>query len=432
MKRVISDGKYIIVAQLIATLTQLAILSFTAHSVSVREFGEFTTANTIECLIESIFISRSGELALHYIGKHWTDGNHENAQQYGNHIRRMDWIINWLIYFIIITIAFSSSKTLNFNAWYLIILGLQIPAQIGFGVYKNLFIITSKIKKDAILSIFVSLLQFITSIVAIYYLGISGLIVSFVFVSLIKTLLYKWVSDKLWQEPKVRAKGATLGVVEVVKEEDNLDLKAWWVFNLHSILRNTFINASGQIDILLLSFFKGSEAVAVYKVAKTLASTPNKIASPIWSTLRPQLLQAYYKVEYSKLLKLIAIPSGFLVVVLLILIIPITLIGETIVLLIFGYQYIDAVVPSFILLIGLWLFSSVNGWFNFWIIISGHLKSGTLIYGALFLMITAACFILRNYSLEVVTIGIATSMLIASIGCWVIFLLSLTSAPVKN
>ena len=143
MKQLLTDTGYIGVSNFIASLAQIGLQVYVVRSTSLFEFGGFAAALSVSSLLEAIFLSRSGELALQSVGKYWIEGNYVAARQCALKIKRLDLVINWSIYIFIVILALAFSNITGLNPLYLLGLSLMIPAQIGYGVYKSLFISSS-------------------------------------------------------------------------------------------------------------------------------------------------------------------------------------------------------------------------------------------------------------------------------------------------
>ena len=76
-------------------------------------------------------------------------------------------------------------------------------------------------------------------------------------------------------------------------------------YSFFSIVRSTVANGINQIDLILISFFQNSQDVALYRVAKSLASLPAKITFPIWRYLQPKLIFAIDNNDHKMMNKLI-------------------------------------------------------------------------------------------------------------------------------
>jgi len=356
---------------------------------------------------------------LQSVGKYWIEGNYVAARQCALKIKRLDFVINWSIYVFIVILALAFSNITGINPLYLLGLSLMIPAQIGYGVYKSLFISSSRLKQQAIFEGSFSLVLSCSGIICVYLFGIPGLILAYVFASIAKNLIARMITNRWWPR-----EGMLNQIVSDRRDEIEMEsMKA----GIHSVLRNTFSNVVYQSDILILNGVQGSESVAIYKVAKTLAELPVQVTTPIWSVLRPRMMKSWHTGDKLRLSKLVILPSMLMFVAFIVGLIPAWFLSDDLILMLYGKDYVTAAIPFFVLFIGTWIFRAITQWFNFWVIISEERLLGTLTYGFLFI-ITLSSGILYGYGSSYrMAIAMTTSMVLTTILCWFIFLRSLNS-----
>jgi O-antigen/teichoic acid export membrane protein len=413
VKNILSDTTFTGLSQLILSLSQIILQIFIVRFTSQQAFGEFVTANAIENLIEIIFITRSSELALQYVGKYWVAGDHIAARICMNRIIRLDWMINWSIYAFIIVFSILISQVIKFNPIYLIGLGLQIPMQIGYGVYKSIFISSSKIREQAVFEMSFSCTYIFLCLISVSWLGIPGLITAFVVSAFFKNCLARIITDRWWLPVD-----QSIGILAEKKDLVNAEL--WWNFSMHSMLRNTFISAANQVDVLILTAFKGPESTAIYKIARSLSSLPARVIAPIWSALRPRLMYAYHTGNSKQLLKLIVVPAAIMLGLLILTLVPIYFFADDLIVIMYGKSYVLSTLPFLILLIGTWFYAAITAWFNFWIVISNLMQLGTLISGFLLVTTLIMGILFGSKSIVSMAIAVSVSMVMTSILCWLV------------
>src|SRR5690606_20963219 len=104
-------------------------------------------ALAVASLGEAIFVARSGELALQTVGKNWVLARYAQARRDATRLLRLDLVLNGVLYAATVALALAVARFTELNAAYISALALMIPAQAGYGVYKSLFISTSKLKQ---------------------------------------------------------------------------------------------------------------------------------------------------------------------------------------------------------------------------------------------------------------------------------------------
>jgi O-antigen/teichoic acid export membrane protein len=418
MRRLLSDTAWTGVGHLLSSVLQICLQIYVVRATAPTAFGEYTAAFAIESIVESLVIARSNELALQCVGKPWVHGDFPLAMAYSRRMIRVDWIINWSLFAILVALTNAFSSVLHVPPYYLIGLALMIPAQIGYGVYKGIFISAHKLKEQAMFECSFAICQVLLGIIGVYLFAIPGLIGALVLSALVKTIMAANMTKRWWPE-NIRNSQISPG------QQETMRLESWWRFGLHSILRNAFSSGANQVDILILNAVQGAETVAIYKIAKTLSSLPVRAASPLWSALRPRIMRAWHYRDKQHLRRLVVLPS-LLLLGSLVLAAPLAwyFTGDLIVRL-YGTAYLPATLPFLILLVGSWLFSAMTAWFVFWVIISEARMAGTLVYGLLLATTLITGFVWGRQSASAMASAVTVSMITASVVCWLIFFRSL-------
>lgn len=116
-------------------------------------------------------------------------------------------------------------------------------------------------------------------------------------------------------------------------------------------LRLVLLHASQNLDLVLFNMLASGEAVALFKVAKSLAMLPVQAALPIWQTFRPRMALAAQEPERVRELALKPIPllAGGLLLAL-----PALWLGPLAIAPLYGASYRDAAGPGALLFLGLW------------------------------------------------------------------------------
>ena len=420
LKKLFSDSVYTGLSHLTFSISQIILQVFIVRWTSQQEFGEFVVANAIENLIELVFTVRSGEIALQYIGKYWVSGDHIAARLCANRIIKLDLMIYFIVYGLTVIFSILISYFIKFNYLYLIGLALQIPAQIGFGAYKSIFISANKIKEQAIFEIKYSLIYFLLSMIGVYFLGIPGLITASAVSALLKNIFARSITYRWWLpiDPAYSRE-------RLFEKQEMISTESWWKFSMSSMLRNLFTSSANQVDVLMISAFQGAESTAIYKVARSLSSLPVRIIAPVWSALRPRMMYAINARNKKQLLKLITVPAALMLGLFVISIIPICFFAGDIIVKIYGTNYMSSALPFIILLIGGWLYTGVTAWFNFWIVISNKMRSGIYVSGFLLISTLILGISIGSGSPVHMAIAVASAMIMTSAICWFYFVSTL-------
>jgi len=175
-----------------------------------------------------------------------------------------------------------------------------------------------------------------------------------------KTLISKLISEKYYSSL-------------FLDSSDKLKVKSF--LSSYSIFRRSFENISTQLDVVLLASITSHEAVAIYKVAKSMANIPLKFAAPFWFVIRPDILDAMRNSDFYKLKKLILKPAKFFAILLIPSLLFLYAISDYLIFKIFGPDYLPSFIPFLILFVGTWIGSAVTGWFGFVAVISEKRKT---------------------------------------------------------
>ncbi|MBK8163348.1 MAG: hypothetical protein IPK65_09425 [Gammaproteobacteria bacterium] len=410
MRKIVSDVGYMGFSQLLVALSQIALQVYVVRTTTVYEYGEYIGSLVIVTLVEAIFVARGGELALRYVGTHWNKSDFITARQYATAIIRIDKYVNWLLYILLVTLAFATYEVLNLNLYYVIFLSLVIPAQVGYGVYKSLFIISSRLRGQSVFEIIFAVVQISTGAIGVYLFSIPGLIASVIGTAMVKTVLARVMTESWWPD---NVKG-----LDSLSTNNNINITTWWSDSIHSIMRNSFFSGSNQIDIILLNIFRGAETVALYKVAKSLSAIPIKIAAPVWAALRPRIMKSWNNGDRARLVKIILTPSLSMLAVLPVMLLPASLYGDKFIAIIYGPDYASAIDSILVLLVGVWIFNVTTGWFRFWILIIKDRLASTNISAIQFFMLLVLGLLYGKETIVSMSEVVSVTMIVVSVMCW--------------
>jgi O-antigen/teichoic acid export membrane protein len=415
MRRLAADTAFSGSSYVVAAAAQLTLQVFAARTTEVAHFGRYAAAFAFVSAIQVIFLGRSSELALQFLGRAWVEKNLREARLIWRRLRRQDRFFNSILYLIIALLALALPRRLGLEPAYVVALALLIPGDSGFGPAKALFISTGRIRQQALFEVCYSLGQLIAGVAGVAMFGIPGLIGALVVSSWVKTAVAMHIAQR-W-----------LGTADVDEtfEDDSYNRAEWRSFIAHSVLRNAFASGASQGDILIVNALQGPTSVALYKVAKTLASLPVQAAGPLWAALRPRILHAWHSRDRGRVLRLIALPATFLFLGMVIGFVPVTLFRASIIQAVYGSRFADAADPFLYLLAGSWIFGAVTGWYSFVVLLSDKKRRSTILYAALFAIVCAGGFTVGRHSATAMARVLLFASLFVSIGCWAVLWIDL-------
>lgn len=405
MNVILKDAFFVGVSHIISAVSIIGIQIVLARILEPAVFGIFLLAQVFINLVEATIVVRSGEVALYWIGRSWKSGDEICiASGYAKFLRRREIVWNVATYGAIVLLAWPLQMFMNFEPILIVILGLTIPVQSGYGVAKSIFISSGRIKLQALFEVAYSATLFGLTALLVPHYGVTGAVWTFVIVAAAKTAIAYSITNKLWPEhdPKNRPlRPPSRGL------------------SGHSIARNAAKNLAAQGDVLVLGIAALPEAIAVYKVARTLANLPTRVAGPVWSVLRPKLLSAIREKDYTRIRRLLLVPGLCFVFIGVVIIVPVWLGAESFIGWSYGEAYIGAGKLLTILLIGTWIFGAVTGWLNFALVVSANKRLGSVMMVILAISVVSTSYLAKGNTLGVAG-GVSASLVVISVAAWIL------------
>ncbi len=412
MKRFLSDAAFTSVSQLFSAIAALIMQVYVARTVSVTDYGQFAAIQAFVLLVEAVFIARGGEVAMQFVGHNWKT-DMPRALWFSKRLCMLDAKYNSIIYLLVVVFGFLLSSFLNFHWGWLAVLALTIPAQIGYGVFKSVFVADGRFRQLALLEIVCSIILIALTLFFVSWLGILGFIVAVVVGAAAKTLLAHQYSQGFWP------KDLRVPEADMIVEETTPVFRA---SNAHSIFRNALMSGSSQGDILLLNALQGAEVAALYKAAKTVAAVPVRVVTPAWVVMRSRILSAMRQRNFQRIRQLLTVSGVFLVVCGVVCAIPLFFYASQIMGLVFGDAYRSASHAAVWLLLGTWMFGAVSGWLNFACVITSRKMAGTLIYFVWAFVVLVGGLMWGAESASNMAMVAALGMGLASLSGWIYFM----------
>ena len=377
-----------------------------ARLLGAEKFGIFSVTLAMISLVEVPLIVRGSEVALRKLGECVNRNDSQSMRQIANAMLRYDMVLFTSTFVVMAIVATAISSLYGLDPWLFMILSLSIPVQAGLGVFKSYFTIYGKVFELIKFELAYTIILACLNLLGIFLLGIYGLAVSLVLANLIKTLLAYVLSRKFVPKLSVNVTGADYRYM--ITSEGGL-----------SIVRNLFSNGINQVDIILLGIFQKPEIVGLYKVGKSLASIPIKISFPAWRYLQPRLLAANQQNDYAREKRLIVSGSVLLAVVLLLFAAPAYLLGEAAIVLIYGDAYRASFEFFLILVVGIWIFHGITGWFKFWVVVTDSRWFGILTYACAFVSLVVLGILFGSTSPQAMAYVVLTVMTAMSIAAYI-------------
>ncbi len=406
-KKITSESSFFLISNFITVVFTLLLQIVTVRSVNAYEYGSYVAALAVVQIIMTTIVVKTGELALHHLGHDWEAKRYGYARKKAEDILYYDIKINLIVFTCMIIFAPIIANILHVDVMYFRLLSILIPLQSGYGVFKALFIVTKKLKRQSGFEAIFGFSQGIAGCFGVYFWGIYGLIGSLILIFAGRGILAYFLLLDFWN---------------LKKNKEQYEMKGLWTFSFHSVVSNLLSNTSGQVDILLLTQALPASELALYKVAKTLANLPGQAFAAIWIAVRPHLLTACHNFDQKKALKLVGIPATLIFCV-LILVVPILYFLMPHVLeKMYGSSYIAAESPFFILFFGMWVWQGMTSWFRFWVILENELMLGTILNIISLIISVMGGFIWGCQSIDLMASVMTFTVLVNSLLSWLMFI----------
>jgi O-antigen/teichoic acid export membrane protein len=183
----------------------------------------------------------------------------------------------------------------------------------------------------------------------------------------------------------------------------------------YSVVRSVSVNISQQADVIILGMFASKEGVALYKIARTVANLPTRLAGPVWAVLRPRVLNSLRTNNLPEVRHLLVRPA-FALLGLGVLALPVAMLWlDDLLAVLYGAQYAASAPMAVFLLVGVWLLFGVSGWLAFIAVITSNKIIATTLF------VAQACFVLlaglaaRDSGLMLALLNAASMALIAAV-----------------
>ncbi len=397
MKPLARDAAWVLASHAAGAVATLAVQVILARSLATAVFGAFLLAQAIVNMVEATLTARAGEVATYWLGRTWKD-EFPRARGYARYLVRRELRWNIIAAALLGLAALLLGEQLEIDAWLIAALALAIPLQASYGVSKTLFIVAGRLRQQAAFEISHSVSYCALALALVPAFGVPGFVVAYLFMTLAKTLVAGWWVRRFWPS----------GLQAPALKPPALGLSGF------SLARSVSVNVSQQADVILLGLFASKEGVALYKVARTVASLPTRLAGPVWAVLRPRVLaclRANDLVEVRRLLRWPALALFALGMLAL----PIAYAWlDDLLALLYGAQYAASAPMALLLLAGVWLLFGVSGWLVFIAVITANKLLATSLFVSQAVLVLLAALVARGDGLLLAGLSAGAMALIAA------------------
>ena len=330
------------------------------RTLGAELYGQYATVIAIVALCELAALNRGGELALGALGSAWVAQRWQDIRTMTPALARMD--LGWALgsFAVLVVIAFLPVIHHSFEPYWLLIAGIAIPVQIGYGADKAMLIVSGEIATLARAEITVSLAGTALALALLYSLGTVGLVAAYAAAAAIKVVIVRI---------RANAKRRALPAGEASRSSPGSHALS---AQLTTTARNLVMAFSEQADVILLSALAGPAAAGTFKVAKSLASFPARAVGPIWVSLRPELVKFWFAADRSHLRAVMFRPT-LLLSLAGVAVIPLCwLFGAPVISRIYGIDGHTMIPALTVLLAGSWVYFGLAGWYRFMMLLDAN------------------------------------------------------------
>lgn len=407
MKRFASEISLTALSQIVAMLSVIGIQIILARSVSVEVFGQLAVAQALVALVEAALVARGAEAAIQVLGQHWDDGD-ATLKAIARHLTRYEVLVSGLSYLAFAGLALAFAPAVGADGLIVAALGLAVVVQINYGLRRSLFLLNHLVREQALFEIAYSLFLILLAVPMIWFFKAWGLVITLVSAAAFKNISVHIWTMSLWSGP------ARAPIVPL----DGSVRRTIRISSFHSVLRNLLSNGATNADILILGMWGRPEVVAIYRVAKTFATLPTKVAGPLWAVLRPRLLTALRTDDHRRFCLLISGGAGVFAIASVLGLVLVMIVGGPLLVRFYGATYLSALTPLIALIIGSSVFGAITGWLSFTLVISSRKSLGTVIFAAQLALIIVGGTIIGGGSATAMAWVVASCNIIISAVAW--------------
>jgi len=312
-----------------------------ARLLGVSDYGLLALVIAYVELLNTFFDFGVWETATKYIGTFWSNGEHAKAQS----IIKLSYVVDISSGILAFLIAIL---TVNIANKYLI---HSPQAYELISIYAlSLLINTANSTSDAILRVFdkfkniafINSLQVfsrvsLVTIVLFLGMGIKGVIFSYVLASILGFSIRIWSVSKTLHEQKLQ--GWWKAKLSLIR--DQWKEIAWFLSNT-SFIGSLRMANDRFLGILILGYFSGKDAVAYYKIARTIVKVMTRFSDPLYQAIYPELVRILNQNAFNDFLNLLKYSLRTLLKFTIPLAIIFLIFTEKITIILFGKEFLPA------------------------------------------------------------------------------------------
>jgi O-antigen/teichoic acid export membrane protein len=261
-----------------------------ARMLGVDDYGLLALVVAYVDILNNFCDFRVWETATSYIGGFWTRGERDRTLSMIKLSYVIDISTGILALVITIITAKLASRYLVHSpqAYSLIcIYGFSLLISTANSTSEAILRVFNRFKNIAFISSFYNFFKLVVVSIALYFgVGIKGVLFSYIAASFSGFAIRFFLVSRTLHENQLQGWwNANLGLIKDKRKE-----MAWFLSNT-SIAGTLKMANDNYLGVLILGFFAGKDAVAYYKVAKSVVKIMIRIADPLYEAIYPELVR---------------------------------------------------------------------------------------------------------------------------------------------
>jgi O-antigen/teichoic acid export membrane protein len=289
-KKLFHNASWLLGGKTVASVFAALETVIVARVLGVKDYGLLVLIVAYVDILNNFFDFRVWETATKYIGTFWTRRETDKTLSMIKLSYLIDISSGILALAITLITASLASRYLVHSpqAYSLIcIYGFSLLIGTANSTSEAILRIFDRFKSIAFISSFYNFVKLVLVSIALYFgVGIKGVLFAYIAASFLGFSIRFLAVLKTLKESQLQGWWtANLGLIKDKRKE-----MAWFLGNT-SIAGTLKMAKDNYLGVLVLGYFAGKDAVAYYKVAKSIVKIIIRIADPLYEAIYPELVR---------------------------------------------------------------------------------------------------------------------------------------------
>nr|NIP30669.1 oligosaccharide flippase family protein [Candidatus Dadabacteria bacterium]NIQ15139.1 oligosaccharide flippase family protein [Candidatus Dadabacteria bacterium] len=312
-----------------------------ARMLGLELYGLLVLIRAFVDILNSLFDFGVWETATKYVGTFLTQGNKDKTKAMIKLSYVVDISSGLFAFFIVYLSANIASEYIiksPESAPLVSIYALSLLISTSNKTSDALFRVFDRFKTMVLILTFQNFIRLMLVIIVLYMgMGLEGVLISFIIASFLGFSMRIWSVTNILNQNEIKNWWSVrLGIIKQHFKEI-----AWFLANtsFNATIRMT---ADNFLGVLVLGYIAGKEAVAFYKVARSVVKVLTSIADPLYETIYPELVRILSSNQINEYKSIVKYAAKNLMKITAPIAAVIIIFSDTILSLIFGNEYIPA------------------------------------------------------------------------------------------